>query len=297
MTNSPIGWNPTLLPLNKMQIIVDAGGTSCTWILIDNDKQVSQTETPAIHALLTPDNEILEVTELASHFFNKPKVKQIHFYGAGCINPETNHRLISLLNKIFIGAEISVNSDMLCAARALFADKPGIACILGTGSNSCLYNGTEIIENVSPLGFILGDEGSGAVLGKTLLGNILKKQFSPHICERFYLSYNISLPQIIENVYRRPAPNRFLASFTPFLKENIRFPEIEALVTEAFVSFLTRNVKNYTDASLLPVSFVGSVAWHFAPQLEKAVRLCNLNLGQIVQNPVNGITEFHLNRP
>ncbi len=280
-----------------MQIVVDAGGTSCTWILIDNGMQLSTVVTDAIHAILTPDSEITDIAQKALVAFNNPSANQIHFYGAGCIGSHINDRITQLLHNVFNPEHISVNTDMLCAARALFGDRSGIACILGTGSNSCHYNGTEIIENVSPLGFILGDEGSGAVLGRTLLGDILKKQLPADICQRFWDKYSLTQNQIIEHVYRKQAPNRFLASFTPFLKENIYFPEIETLVVNAFTGFLKRNIINYENAYQLPVSFIGSIAWHFSSQLKKAMGICNLNLETIEQTPVTGITAFHLKRP
>lgn len=279
-----------------MQIIVDAGGTSCTWVLIYNNGETQTISTEAIHALLTPDSEVIRIASDAHTRLNKPAPLRIYFYGAGCISPEVNNRIASLIGKPF-NTEISVNTDLLCAARALFKNNAGIACILGTGSNSCLYNGTEITDNVSPLGFILGDEGSGAYLGRILLGDILKHQLPEHICQLFREKYATTRNEIIENVYRKKSPNRYLASFTPFLKENINYPEIESIVNNAFVSFLKRNVLNYRNALELPISFIGSIAWHFGPQLEKALRLCNMHLGTIEQNPVAGITDYHLNLP
>lgn len=277
-----------------MKLIVDAGGTSCSWGAINNGKLVGQITTEAIHALLTPDAEIIRISHKVAEKLGNIHIDEICFYGAGCANSEINNRLTGLLSDPFPEAKITIASDMLCAARALFGRDTGIACILGTGSNSCLYNGSEIIANTPPLGFILGDEGSGAVLGRTLISNILKNQMPEEITKLFFEKYRINKDSIIESVYRQPSPNKFLASFTPFLHENIEHPAINKLVTEEFKEFLTRNVLQYENSYSLPVSFIGSVAYHFAPQLRDAVDSLSLNMGRIEQSPLKGIIAYHL---
>lgn len=277
-----------------MKLIVDAGGTSCAWALLNHGSVIAQTSTDAIHALLTPDNDITVIANKAANSLGDPQVEELYFYGAGCASESINNRLLGILSQTFEKAKIQIASDMLCAARALFGRKPGIACIIGTGSNSCLYNGEEITANTPPLGFILGDEGSGAVLGRNLISDILKHQLPEEIEISFFKKYSITKEDIIENVYRKPSPNRFLASFTPFLHEHLDSPEIDALVTESFKSFLSRNVLQYDNSHALPISFIGSVAFHFSTQLRKALEAYSLKLGDIKQSPLSGIIAFHL---
>lgn len=183
---------------------------------------------------------------------------------------------------------------MLCAARALCTDSPGIVGILGTGSNSCLYDGHSIVANVSPLGYILGDEGSGAVLGRTLLGDIFKRQLPDSVIDKFYRLYPITPLEAIAEVYRGTAPNRYLASFVPFLADNIAVPEIKRMVEDSFYAFLRRNILPYDNCYSLPVNFVGSVAYHFRQQLIPVLKSLNLIPGKILQSPSRGIADYHL---
>ena len=181
---------------------------------------------------------------------------------------------------------------MVAAARGLCGHEPGIACILGTGSNSCYYDGKNIVDNVSPLGFILGDEGSGAVLGKLFVSDLLKNQLTPGLKEKFLEQYNLTVGDIIDRVYRKPFPNRFLATFSPFISENLTDPAVHALVLNSFKSFLKRNVMQY-DFEGKPVGFVGSVAFHYREVLEEAVNDMHLKMGKIVQSPMEGLIEYY----
>jgi len=187
---------------------------------------------------------------------------------------------------------IEVHSDILAAARGLSGRNAGIVCILGTGSNSCFYDGEKVLANVSPLGFILGDEGSGAVLGKLLVGDILKNQMPEGLKEKFLQQFDLTPAMIIERVYRQPFPNRFLASLSPFLEQNIELSEIRALVLNAFKAFLNRNVKQY-DYHRHPVHFIGSIAFYYKDLLEEAIRECGMQLGTIVQSPMEGLVLYH----
>ena len=187
---------------------------------------------------------------------------------------------------------IEVNTDMLAVARGLCGHKPGIACIMGTGSNSCFYDGEKIASNVSPLGFILGDEGSGAVLGKLLVGDMLKNQMTPELKEKFLNKTGLTPPEIIDRVYRQPFPNRFLASLSPFLAENIQEPSVHALVLGSFKAFFQRNVMQY-DYKNHPVHFIGSVAYHYQDILHEAARELEIQITTIVKSPMQGLMTFH----
>jgi N-acetylglucosamine kinase-like BadF-type ATPase len=214
----------------------------------------------------------------------------LYFYGAGCL-PEKIPMMRQALGNCLDVKTIEVNSDMLAAAHGLSGKNPGIVCILGTGSNSCYYDGEKIRSNVSPLGFILGDEGSGAVLGKLLVGDILKNQLPAGLKEKFLQQFDLTPGLIIERVYRQPFPNRFLASLSPFLAQNKQAPEIHALVLDAFKAFLNRNVKQY-DYKNNPVHFVGSVAYYYREILEEAIRTCGMQPGVITQSPMEGLVNY-----
>ena len=230
-----------------MILIADCGSTKINWTLLNGKEKVAQIFTTGMNALLLTEEEMKEQIkrELMPHLTNY-KVDEIHYYGAGIISDEIKQQVVNALRANFATAgRVEVASDLLAAARAVCGREPGIACIMGTGSNSCYYDGENVVMNVSPLGYILGDEGSGAVLGKLLVGDVLKKQLPQHLCEKFMKEYNLDYTTIITSVYRKPAANRFLAQFAPFLEHNIDEPSIHNIVLRSFTDFFTRNVASY----------------------------------------------------
>lgn len=280
-----------------MILIADCGSTKIDWCLLQKTKVAKQIFTCGINAVMTTADEIREriKSELIPELGNlASEVTAVFFYGAGCISPQVCGNVARALKANLLSAEIiEVYSDLVAAARALCGHDPGIACILGTGSNSCLYDGKDITDNISPLGFILGDEGSGAVLGKLFIGDVLKKQMPHEICTRFLDEYNLDLLTIIRKVYREPQPNRFLASVTPFLSKNIDVPEIRALVLTSFRSFFRRNICNYADFDSFPVNFIGSVAYYFRDVLSEAADAEGCTLGRVVKSPMSGLINYH----
>ena len=188
--------------------------------------------------------------------------------------------------------KVEVNTDMLAAARGLCEHEPGIACIMGTGSNSGYYDGEHIKANVSPLGFILGDEGSGAYLGKLLVGDILKNQMTPELKDKFLKQFDLEPGDIIDRVYRKPFPNRFLASLSPFLAQNLHEPCVHTLVLNSFKAFLKRNVMQY-DYEHSKVHFIGSVAFHYKEVLAEATQEMGIQLGTILKSPMEGLIRYH----
>lgn len=277
-----------------MILIADSGSTHTTWALVDRDSSdVLYCETPGINPYYQDEDEIVAV--LSDEFsMDINQVRKIYFYGAGCANPEKCALVGRALMRFFCICEIDVQSDLMAAARALLGRGSGIAAILGTGSNSCYYDGQKIVSNVPPLGFILGDEGSGAVLGRTLVGDILKKQVPEHICSRFFERYQLSAADILERVYRHPFPNRFLAGFTHFIADNIEEEAMSDLVRKAFAAFFVRNITLYPEATGLPVNFVGSVAYEFRELLKEAAAITGFGVGQIMRSPVAGLIRYHL---
>lgn len=268
-----------------MRIIADSGSTKTKFAIIKAGVEAQFVLTDGINPFYQSTDDIIATlsSQLLPSIPDTAAVTLVEFYGAGC-TAEKAPIVAEALKSLFKTADVIVDSDLLGAAKALCGDKPGIACILGTGSNSCLYDGEKIVQNVSPLGFILGDEGSGANLGKLLVADILKNQAPEDIRDKFFKKYGLTAADIIDRVYRKQFPNRFLASFAPFLSENIDNDYCRALVYNAFVSFIRRNLKHYPDG--YAVSFTGSVAYYFKDILEQAVKDEGLQMGTISQSPL-----------
>lgn len=280
-----------------MILIADCGSTKIDWCVVNDGKVVEQIFTSGINALLMTEEQIRET--LAAELAEKVKgyaIESVYYYGAGCLFDDicANVRR-AIAHNVPTAKTIEVHSDLLAAARALCGQNEGIACILGTGSNSCYYNGKEIVDNISPLGYILGDEGSGAVLGKLLVGDVLKNQLPKELCEKFLAEYDLDRQKIIEGVYKKPAANRFLASLSPFLIKNIEEPAIHRLVLNAFKSFFVRNIENYSNYKSMPVSFVGSVAFYYKDVLAEAAKALDIIIGTIIKSPMEGLVKYHSN--
>jgi len=277
-----------------MILIADSGTTKTDWCLIGDQEALEKVVTSGINPFYQEAENISTI--LQKEFTSIKKFKAIYFYGTGCINQEKKDIVKKGLLNVFEAEEIFIGSDLQAAAHSLCQDQPGFACILGTGSNSCYYDGSEIVTNVSPLGFILGDEGSGAVLGKKLIGDVLKKQLPQSLINDFFESYNTTAAEILENVYKKPFPSRYLANYTKFLSENINHPEIENIVISSFREFLTRNLLQYPGVERTPIHFTGSIAFHFEVQLRKAIEEQHLILGNIERAPMNGLIRYHNNK-
>lgn len=278
-----------------MILIADCGSTKVDWCLLNDSKVVKQIFTTGINAVMLTEEEIRSRIDAEL----MPELKDfapeaVYFYGAGCISPEVCGNVERAIRaNIPSAGTVEVHTDLLAAARALCGRKPGIACIMGTGSNSCYYDGSEIRDNVSPLGYILGDEGSGAVLGKLLLGDVLKNQLAPALCQKFLEQYSLDRLTIIRRVYKEPQANRFMASLTPFLLENIAEPQIHRLVIDSFRSFFIRNIAQYPGYRELPVNFIGSIAYYFRDVLAEAAAQCGCRIGTIIKSPMEGLISFH----
>ncbi|MBO4454805.1 MAG: ATPase [Paludibacteraceae bacterium] len=287
-----------------MILIADSGSTKVHWALVTASGQISEFRTDGINPLFQTcdamrnsiSNQLLP--QMAPLLW-AGTLTHIFFYGAGC-TPEKKVFVKKALETVFKKAEVFVESDMLGAARGLLGHTPGVACILGTGSGSCFYNGETIEWCVPSLGYILGDEGSAAVLGKRLVGDLLKNQLEPtansqqptaNLKEIFFEEYETSMADIIEKVYRQPFPNRFLAKLSRFCADHIEDERIHALVYDHFVQFIRRNLVQYR--SNQPIGFVGSIAYYYRPILEEAMRAEGQPLGTILQDPIPGLIEYH----
>lgn len=274
-------------------LIADSGSTKTHWCVVENAEITLEIFTDGINPFYQTNMEIsaLIETQLIPKL-NKTDFKQLYFYGAGCSFPEKKALVSQALDRFFNNSILEIQSDLLAAARALFQHEKGIACILGTGSNSCYYNGTEITQNISPLGFILGDEGSGAVLGKLFIADCLKNQLPETLKEKFLAEYELTPAIILENVYKKAFPNRFLAKFSPFILNHIDEPSIFNLVYDAFDAFFVRNVIQYP-LDDMQVGMIGSIAHYFSDTLEIVASERGISISNIEQSPMNGLVKFH----
>ncbi|MBQ8542312.1 MAG: ATPase [Bacteroidaceae bacterium] len=278
-----------------MILIADSGSTKTDWVLFNGDSIITRVKTQGFNPTQQSTEDIYNVLskELTGNI-DTTAPQTIYFYGAGCAYENANKRMQAALENIFTTRNIHIHSDLLAAARALCGHEEGIACILGTGSNSCLYDGKKITDNTPSLGYILGDEGSGAHLGRQLVSDCIKKQLSAPLCDKFLKKYDLTIAGILERVYHEPLPNRFLASFAPFLHENRNNAEIHNLLIQCFTQFFQRNTMVYR-RSWLPIHIIGSIGVNFAQEIKETAESLGLSIGNIVESPINGLIEYHKN--
>ena len=276
-------------------LIADAGSTKSDWALADyGGKELCRFTTEGINAL-TAEKDDLEslATVVKSQLAVSGVPDEIYYYGSGCATESICEKVGKSFGSIFPACKIHVYTDLLGAARSLLGHSRGIACILGTGSNSCRYDGEKIVDNIPSLGFILGDEGSGASLGKRLLSDAFKGKLPQPIKESLLKKYNLSLGEILDNIYRNPRPGKFLASFVPFISSHLWNPYIYAMVRREFDTFLDRNVSSYKDSRQVPICFTGSIAFHFSDILKEAASDEGYKVGKIISKPIDGLIEYH----
>lgn len=281
--------------MTKVKLIADAGSTKVEWVALAEDgTETRRYVSDGINALLGEADDIESLMRSVSDSLGAGlQYTDLYYYGAGCATDRVNNKMAELLRKVWQPGNVHVHSDLLGAARALFGDEEGIACILGTGSNSCFYNGHDIEVNVPSLGYILGDEGSGAALGKRLVSDAFKHQLPPRIREEFLEEYNLSLTDILDRVYRTPSPNKFLASLVPFIKKNIWNPYVYSIVHQELTTFIKRNVAMYPGAHSLPVGFIGSIALVFEDILRNAASDLGYDVRTILKAPMEGLIAYH----
>ena len=285
--------------MNSHTLIADSGSTKTDW-LIGTERVSTQGINPihqdddTILAILN-DELIPQLSKATGRRISGNSITShllaIRFYGAG-VRPEQEERIQRLLSQVFPNAtSIEAKSDMLGAARALCGKQEGLACILGTGANSCLFDGEHIIQNTPPLGYILGDEGSGAVMGRIFLNALYKNRLYKNAQEEFEQHFNLSMPDVIERVYRQPMANRWLASLCPYIHEHLDEPTVEDVVVQNFRLFISHNLAPYRRPHL-PINAVGSVAYFFKPQLEQAAAAEGYTVGRILRSPLDAASQL-----
>ena len=280
------------MSVNKL--IADSGATKAEWCLMKGKKRTIFF-TQGISPFLMTSEEIAEMLmkELKPSM-KKERIDEIYFYGTGCSSEHNIKSVKKALKFVFpTAAKIKVDHDMMGAAKALCGHEKGVACILGTGSNSCYFNGIRITKNSPGLGYVLGDEGSGAYLGRKVIQHFLYNTFDVDLQERFTSKYNTNRVEILDHVYRKPLPNRYMASFALFLAENRGHYMVENIIEDSFNEFFFNHLYKFRESWLYPIHFTGGVAYAFRDVLKTMCHSYELQVGRILKNPMQGLIEYH----
>ena len=279
--------------MSSIKLIADSGSTKTDWCLINGKKKI-RISTQGLSPYFLSGIQIVEILEKEL----LPKLKkqfpeEIFFYGTGCSNPANVALIKKALKTVFPSVGIKVDHDLMGAAKALCGNEKGIACILGTGSNSCYFNGKRIVKNSPGLGYVLGDEGSGTYLGKKVIQYYLYNTFDPDLMDRFNAKYHTNMVEILDAVYKNPLPNRYLAQFAGFLSENRGHFMIENIIEDGFNDFFFNHIYKYRESWTLPIHFVGSIAHGFKDVLKEMCFSYELKLGKVLKNPMEGLIQYH----
>ena len=281
-----------------MLLIADSGSTKTSWRLADENKKIYHFLTEGLNPYFKSQGEVVEEiqTALIPVFPHGAKVTQVFFYGAGCSSTSKCQLMKDAMLQCFPGADIYISHDILGAALAACASSEGIVCILGTGSNSCSFDGKKIVEVIGGLGYILGDEGSGSHLGKSLLEAYLNRELPADLAQNFNDTFHMTKEEIEKRVYEKPEANRFLASFSRFLGEHKEHPYFAHMIEGCFDVFLEKHVCRYPDYTKKQVHFIGSIAYNYADMLKKSAQKKNISIGKILPYPIEELMLFHLGR-
>lgn len=276
-----------------MMLIADSGASKTDWRIIDREGKIEQAQTIGFNPYYQPieqfDREVREVL--------MPQIKQpidkIFYYGTGCSSDKNRKLIRNVLEIFFPQAHIEIWHDLLAAARALCGTEEGIACILGTGSNSCYYDGFKIVDNVTSLGYLLGDEGSGAYFGKRILADYIRKELPENLWDQFKKRFPFDRDEILDRVYTQEMPSRFLGSFSHFIFQHLKEPYCYKLVYDGFGQFFEKNVMKYNRYEKLKVHFTGSVAFYFSDILRQVANDKGITVKNILESPIAGLTLYH----
>jgi N-acetylglucosamine kinase-like BadF-type ATPase len=277
-----------------MILIADSGSTKTDWVLINEKEQFRYKTIGYNPYFINSENIYYSLTEKLVTQFDPSVVTSIYFYGAGCSSDNNITIVNQALTRCFVNSKVSVGHDMLAAARALLGNQEGFAAIIGTGSNTCIYNGNAIQQNIDSLGYLLGDEGSGSYIGKKLIRDYLRGYLPSELEKKFTEKYSLSPIAIFDSLYNKPLPNRFLASFCVFADENKNHPYIKKIVRKAFDDFFTNLVSMYPGYKNYQFNCVGSVGFIFKNVLEEVSRSFDMKPGRIIHSPIDDLVNYHL---
>ncbi len=276
-----------------MKIVADSGSTKTDWRIIGDNGLFLQAESVGLNPNFATEEHYQEAIVALLAQVNPELVKEFWFYGAGCASDRNKQLVKGHFETVFVNAEIHVESDMLGAAKALCGKNPGMAAILGTGMNTCVYNGEQITHNHTSLGYILGDEGSGAYFGKLLIAAYLRNQLPEELKANFDKRFNLTPADIIENVYRKPLPNKFLAQFAKYIYQNLKHEFYTKLVVDGFTAFFQNQVKTYPNWQDYQLHLTGSVAYYFGNLLKRVAAEEGVRIGSVVEKPIAALGIYH----
>lgn len=279
-----------------MILVADSGSSKTDWMAYSPEQTLSF-NTQGINPYFANAQDIVRILSKHKDIASiANEVKEVYFFGAGCLNPDKHEIVSNGLSSFFKNAFISVDHDLLGSAYATCGDKKGLACILGTGSNIAYYDGEHVFDGKHGLGYILGDEGSGTYFGKKMLISYLHKTMPTDLRENFAMDFDVSKDMVIENIYQKPFPNSYLATFSRFMIKNRQHPFIQKTLHDGFQEFIDTNVKDYKNYKTLECNFVGSISYYYQDELRAVFAENNLKIGKTLQKPIEGIFEYILKR-
>ena len=277
-----------------MKLIIDCGSTKADWVIINDKNIVVSFQTEGFNPNYT-DKKYISSIILGNTIYNPyiQEITEVFFYGSGCGKEENCSIIKEILKSVFTNADVNVTHDMLAACHALLGDRNGIACILGTGSNSCLYDGKEITEKSISLGYVLGDEGSANHIGKALIRDYFYQKMPADLSEKMEKEYDINISDFIENVYHKNQVSKYLAEFSKFAYANKEHDYIKNLCSKCFDEFIEYFILKFKPTSNTEIGFVGSIAYYFQDVLSERLEDKGLNISKIVKNPIEGLIDYY----
>jgi glucosamine kinase len=278
-----------------MIVVADMGSTKTDWSFIDTNKNIVKVSTKGFNPYFYSTEEIIVLLkpEFSKQTFNWNEITNVYFYGSGCSSKDKQRTVKNALAPFFPQADLFISHDLLASARAVCGKNKGIACILGTGSNTCLYDGENIVANNPSLGFLLGDEGSGGDLGRELIKYYQYGELPKEIEEKFETQYKMNRQKLLDEVYSTKHPNAYCASYSTFVNENKSNPVIKQMIEERMEEFFKRHVSKYEGHQNIPINFVGSIAHYFEENLKTVAQKFGCTIGVIVRNPVDLLIAYH----
>ncbi|AZA53298.1 ATPase [Chryseobacterium sp. G0201] len=279
-----------------MVAIVDSGSTKSDWVILDEFKQVFlKTETIGFNPnFINKELIVPEIEKNTSLTSVKNSIKKIYFYGSGCGIQKNCDTIVEELGKVFGDAEVTVREDLLAAAYAAYQGRPAIVCIMGTGSNSCYFDGTDLKIKLPSLGFMMGDEGSGSAIGKQLVRRFFMQKLPEDLSREFQEIYNLTIDDALKNMYHTTRPNAYLANFNKFVIDRKDHPYLRTMVLEEMKNFFDYQVLPYEESKDAEINFIGSIAYYYEDILRSAAAELNLNVGHVVQKPIESLVNYHV---
>lgn len=280
-----------------MYLIAESGSTKTSWCTINDESVTRLTNTPGINPVLLKPDDIETIMRPVLAEIDTKLLDGIIYFGAGCVTNAQKQKIGNAIYNVFKAEKIMVDTDLIAACLALTGENPAAIGLLGTGSNSCIWNGSKVTLRTPSLGYILGDEGGGVSIGKQLVSDFLKNQMPLELRIKFIEKYDVSTDIVIERVYQMQQPNKYLAAFAPFAEAHITHPYCRSIIKNQFDAFIQRNILNYDNIEKYELHFCGSIAYHHRDILKEIVEQNNLKLGKIIKEPINEIAQYFLAHP